>query len=150
MILYFSYFIDISISFTPESQSIEIRENNGAAQPVLELSEPVDCCSTISVWVRVEEMEATRKYFLFYYVYLFYVNDGGIPGDDILRSDHYIRVLFPGGTTKATFAVHTRDDVLFEPSESFHISIDPLSLPHGVVIGSIPRTTVTIMDDEGK
>ena len=37
-------------------------EDNGPAQPVLRLSKAVDCCSTISVWVLVQELDAKRKY----------------------------------------------------------------------------------------
>ena len=43
-------------------QSYQVLEGNGPAQPVLRLSHVVDCCSTISVWVQVEEIDATRKY----------------------------------------------------------------------------------------
>ena len=49
----FSPITEITISFTQPSYSVN--ENNGPAQPVLKLSQPVDCCSTISVWVNIEE-----------------------------------------------------------------------------------------------
>ena len=50
---YFVYIADTTISFTQPSYSVN--ENNGPAQPVLKLSQPVDCCSTISVWVNIED-----------------------------------------------------------------------------------------------
>ena len=49
----------ITLSFT--SSSYQVLEKNGPAQPVLRLNRPVDCCSTISVWVYVEEIDARRK-----------------------------------------------------------------------------------------
>ena len=58
--MFVSYFVDISLEFT--LQSYEIVEENGPVQPVLRLSRAVDCCSTISVWVIVEEIDAKRKY----------------------------------------------------------------------------------------
>ena len=115
---------------------------------MLVLSNPVDCCSTISVWVHIEEMEATRKYLHVHFTVFTY--DGGIPGEHDISSPEYIQVLFPGGTTRAKFDVYTKDDVLFEPNERFSISVDPLSLPHGVVLGSIPRATVSITDNDSK
>lgn len=52
-------FVGITLSFT--MSSYEVLESNGPAQPVLRLSQAVYCCSTISVWVYVEEIEARRK-----------------------------------------------------------------------------------------
>ena len=49
----FISFAEIKLSFTKPSFSVN--ENNGPAQPVLVLSQPVDCCSTISVWVNIKE-----------------------------------------------------------------------------------------------
>ena len=53
-------FVGIRLEFT--KSSYEILEQNGPVQPVLSLSNPVDCCSTISVWVIVKEIDARRKY----------------------------------------------------------------------------------------
>ena len=55
-----SYFVDIEISFS--LPSYRVLESNGPAQPVLRLSHPVDCCSTISVWVDVEGIDAKCEY----------------------------------------------------------------------------------------
>ena len=55
-----SYYVDITVAFT--LPSYRVLESNGPAQPVLHLSHPVDCCSTISVWVYVEGIDAKRKY----------------------------------------------------------------------------------------
>ena len=69
-----SYFVDIEISFS--LPSYQVLESNGPAQPVLRLSRPVDCCSTISVWVYVEEINAKCKYnllcvFAVLYIYIY-------------------------------------------------------------------------------
>ena len=50
---YSFHFTDITLSFT--DSSYRVNENNGPAQPVLVLSHAIDCCSTISVWVNIED-----------------------------------------------------------------------------------------------
>ena len=70
-------------------------------------------------------------------------------GHDFL-SESYVQVLFPGGLTTAKFDVHLVHDVTLEYNETFHISIDPLSLPHGVILGAVSNATVTILDDDSK
>ena len=55
-----SYYVDITVAFT--LPSYRVLESNGPAQPVLRLSRPVDYCSTISVWVYVEGIDAKRMY----------------------------------------------------------------------------------------
>ena len=61
-----------------------------------------------------------------------------------------IRVLFPGGTTRAAFDVRMVDNVRLENSETFEVSIDPLSLPYGVVLGRITSSEVVILDNDSK
>ena len=46
------YAVGIELQFT--RAFYYVNENNGPAQPVLTLSQPVDCCSTISVYVNVQ------------------------------------------------------------------------------------------------
>ena len=41
------------------------------------------------------------------------------------------------------------DTVMLEDSEKFIVSIDPLSLPYGVVLGDNPTAEVVIMDNDG-
>ena len=72
-------------------------------------------------------------------------------------ADYYaespIRVLFPGGTTTAKFDVHMIDEmnlITVENTEKLRVSIDPLSLPYGVVIGANPSAEVNILDIDGK
>ena len=61
-----------------------------------------------------------------------------------------IRVLFPGGTTRAAFDVRMVDNVRLENSEIFEVSIDPLSLPYGVVLGHISSSEVVVLDNDSK
>ena len=42
------------------------------------------------------------------------------------------------------------NNVKLEGSEKFIVSIDPLSLPYGVVLGDHPTAEVVIMDNGGK
>ena len=60
------------------------------------------------------------------------------------------RVLFPDGTTRATFRIPIIDDEDYEDSETFQVTVNPLSLPYGIAIGSISRALVTIMDNDSK
>ena len=60
-----------------------------------------------------------------------------------------VRVLFPGGLTRVDFDVLMIDNVKLEGNKNFFVSIDPLSLPYGVVLGDHPTAEVVIMDDEG-
>ena len=60
-----------------------------------------------------------------------------------------VRVLFPGGLTRVDFDVLMVDNVKLEGNKNFFISIDPLSLPYGVVLGDHPAAEVVIVDDEG-
>ena len=59
------------------------------------------------------------------------------------------RVLFPGGLTRVHFDVLMVDNVKLEGSEKFTVSIDPLSLPYGVVLGDYPTAEVVIRDNDG-
>ena len=60
------------------------------------------------------------------------------------------RVIFPNGLTTASLRVSTNDDSKFETNEKFNVSIDPLSLPYGVILGSTASAVVTIADDDSK
>ena len=60
-----------------------------------------------------------------------------------------VQVLFPGGHTRAHFDVLMVDNVKLEVSKKFIVSIEPLSLPYGVVLGDHPTAEVVIMDNGG-
>ena len=68
-------------------------------------------------------------------------------------SESHKQVLFPGGTTTAKFDVTVIDDksiITVENPERLKISIDPLSLPYGVVLGDITSAELYILDNDGK
>ena len=71
VVIWVFHFTEITVSFTKDLFSVN--ENNGPAQPVLVLSKPVDCCSTISVWVNIEEDTAKGKQLCTRFVYMFSV-----------------------------------------------------------------------------
>ena len=59
-------------------------------------------------------------------------------------------VTFAAGSTTATFDVPINDDTIPESSEDFILTIDDISLPSGVTVGSPGEATVTIVDNDGK
>ena len=68
-------------------------------------------------------------------------------------SESHKQVLFPGGTTTTKFDVTMIDDlniITVEHTERLRISIDPLSLPYGVVLGDITSAELNILDNDGK
>ena len=69
--------------------------------------------------------------------------------EDKYKDDDYIPVIFPHGrSTSEPFKIVMTDNDDFEEDETFHITIDPLSLPYGTILGSNPIAMVTIKDDE--
>ena len=59
-IVLFHHPVGITLAFT--KPLYQVKENGGPAQPVLQLSGAVDCCSTISVWVNIKDMTAKSMY----------------------------------------------------------------------------------------
>lgn len=70
--------------------------------------------------------------------------------DYLIPPNQIIKVIFPAGTISASFDVNIIDDLQLEDSETFHVSIDELSVPFGVTLGFIKSATVTILDDDSK
>ena len=54
------------------------------------------------------------------------------------------------GSINETFSVTIIDDNILENDEAFSLIINATSLPDKVVVGDISRTTVMIVDDDGK
>ena len=54
--------------------------------------------------------------------------------------------------TTASFHVTIKNDDSgkYEVNETFRVTIDPLSLPYGVILGSSESAVVTIRDDDSK
>ena len=49
-----------------------------------------------------------------------------------------------------SFDISITDDQMFEPNETFTVSIDASSLPIDVFVGNAAEATVTIVDDDGR
>ena len=74
------------------------------------------------------------------------VSDTATAGTDFPAGPR--NVTFPAGATTATLTVPTTEDGLHEDPERFHLSIDPDTLPGGVVPGMPSRVTIIIRDDD--
>lgn len=59
-------------------------------------------------------------------------------------------VMLPAGVTRVPFYVPITNDDVLEVNEKFDLIIDLSSLSSNVNAGSIYRTTVLIVDDDGK
>ena len=59
-------------------------------------------------------------------------------------------ISFPAGVTRITFNVTIIEDNILEHNESFSVSVDPLTLPNRVTIGTSNHTTITIIDNDSK
>ena len=57
--------------------------------------------------------------------------------------------MIPAGQTNVTFDVTIMNDNIVENNETFTLIIRPNSLPDRISTGSIQRTTVTIVDNDG-
>ena len=86
---------------------------------------------------------------------LFYINlfkcillTHHLTGDDYNNASKTIRI--PDGLTYDEFEIEITDDDDYEDSETFFVTIDPLSLPYGVTLGSNAYAEVTILDNDSK
>ena len=52
--------------------------------------------------------------------------------------------------TYVTFNISIIDDVVFEPNETFNLTITDTGLPNGVMVGYPGQATVTIVVDDCK
>ena len=67
-----------------------------------------------------------------------------------MPQNHYFRVKFPAGHTKASFDINIINDDDIEGSETFRVYIFDLSVPYGVSLGRTTSATVVIVDDDSK
>ena len=72
-----------------------------------------------------------------------------IAGGEDYSSMSSMRVLIPGGQDLVSFDIQLVDNVVLEGSETFTVSIDPLSLPFGVSLGDHHTAEVVIEDNDG-
>ena len=59
-------------------------------------------------------------------------------------------VTFFAGNTVGALSIPIIDDNIFEENENFSLTINPSSLPNGVMVGYPGLATVTIVDYDGK
>jgi len=112
-------------------------------QPVLLLSNP--SVSRIALQVLNTDGTATGKTLDI----IRYACDVLITGTGVDYASGPYPVLFPAGTTMASFNIPIVNDDVSENNEQFTITIDPSSLPTGVSSGSTGASIVTILDDDG-
>ena len=62
----------------------------------------------------------------------------------------YIPVVISAGMTTASFDVRIINDHVLEETETFTMSIDPISLPYAVTLANPNSVTVVIRDDDSK
>ena len=73
-----------------------------------------------------------------------------LTGDEDYGPETDARVIFRSGLTRATFEIPIINDDDYEDSETFQVTVNPLSLPYGIAIGSTSRAEVTILDNDSK
>jgi len=73
-----------------------------------------------------------------------------LPGRRIDYDKGPYLVTFPILTTSVPLIVTINDDNICEISETFTVTIDPNSLPMGVIRGSRRQTTITLLDGDRK
>ena len=83
------------------------------------------------------------------YVGVLLVNMHYLTGGDYGHRAH-ILVMIPDGKPYAEFYIPIKDDDDYEANEEFRVTIDPLSLPYGVILSSTADAVVTIVDDDCK
>ena len=71
--------------------------------------------------------------------------DYGDSGNELLHL-----VIFPAGTTCASFEIPINDDELSEHNETFNVAIVSMSLPFGVILGDEREAEVTITDNDSE
>ena len=59
-------------------------------------------------------------------------------------------VMFPPGTTSASFNVSVNSDYILEDNEDFMLTINSLSLPTGIASSDLDQATVIIVDNACK
>ena len=128
--------LDIVINF---SQAMYVAmEANDTVQPELVFSNP----SSFDITVQVIATDITAVG----------VNDTVC---DTLSPDNdyamgLYNVTFPANVTTRLLDISVCDDEVFEPEESFSISIVSNSLPDNVMDGNLNQATITIVDDDCK
>ena len=80
--------------------------------------------------------------------YAFVVNT--CTGTDNDYSPGPYNITLSSGDIRAFFNISIKDDIILETDEEFWLSINPLSLPTSITVGSGSNATVIIVDNNGK
>ena len=68
--------------------------------------------------------------------------------EDYVSGPYFVKLT--AGMTHFPFEVSIVDDDKWEENENFFLTIDESSLPCNVTVGNQHKSTVTILDDDGK
>ena len=71
-------------------------------------------------------------------------------GKDIDYGSGPYTVQFNAGDMHASFNVSINNDIILEGNETFNLIVNASSLPKSVTVGDPGKTTVTIVDNDGK
>ena len=78
-----------------------------------------------------------------------YCNDDFI-GEGVDYNSGPYNVRFDVRVTRVSLTISINDDDILEYSETFNLNVNESSLPNSVTVGDHSKTTVTILDDDGK
>ena len=78
------------------------------------------------------------------------INNNTLIGGGVDYDSGPYTVTFPAGNASVSFNVNISIDHLVEDGEKFYLTIDPSSLPTGVIISSPHQTNVKIVDNDSK
>ena len=134
-------YLEITLKFSQSAYSIN--ENNGSIQPVLILSDISLIEFTIQV-LNIDE-SASGKITILQTALIEVVIDcvlGG--GIDYISGPYTVKI--PTNVKIVSFSILIADDNIKENNETFHLIIDPYSLPNGIVVGTPDKPTITIVD----
>ena len=134
-------YLVIAIKFS--QSAYRSNENNVSVRPVLILSDISLIEFTVQV-LSIDESASGKIIILqtaFIEVDIDYVLGGGI---DYISGPYTVKI--PTNVKMVSFSIMITDDKKKENNETFHLVIDPYSLPNGVIVGTPDKPTITIVD----
>ena len=79
---------------------------------------------------------------------MIWLHDGYLTGSEDFIAIYPIQ--FSGRHTRASYNIMIINNEKLEDTETFNVSIDPLCLPCGIVLGDNTSAEVVILDDDSK
>lgn len=148
--IFFAFYYTAS-TVNIEQSTYSVYEDTGSVQLVLVLSNPSSTDLMIEVKTFDQKISTTGMYTKLYWISYNHGLTVTCTATEKLDFDSGpYNVLFPAGETTVRFIVTIIEDNILEHNESFSLSIDPLTLPSRVTVGSTNHTTVAIIDDDSK